>query len=167
MTAEFHAEPPSVPEPTDALIEHILARYHETHRRELAELVRLARKVESAHAAHPDVPRGLANLIEQTGHALNEHMFKEEQMLFPMMLAGGGGWLAAPIEVMRYEHVEHGERLELLQRTTHNFVPPEDACDSWRALYAGLDKLVDDIHEHIHLENNVLFPRFSGDSDRQ
>jgi regulator of cell morphogenesis and NO signaling len=151
------------PEDTGALIDHILVRYHETHRRELPELVALARRVEARHAEHPKVPAGLADLLETIAAAIDEHMLKEERILFPMMQAGMGAMAGGPIAVMRDEHVEHGERLQQLEALTHDHVPPADACNSWRALYAGTAKLVDDVMQHIHLENNVLFPRFGLD----
>ena len=62
---------------------------------------------------------------------------------------------------MRFEHDEHGECLAHLESLTRGLTLPDDACPTWRALYTGLRKLIDDIHEHMHLENNVLFPRFA------
>ena len=150
------------PEPSDALIEHILKRYHETHRRELVELVRLARKVEAVHAAHPEVPRGLADELEGLHLDLDEHMRKEEMALFPMMLSGGHAMIGFPIEQMRQEHRHHGTRLVRLEEIGREFVAPDDACRSWCALYAGVARFVDDLRQHIHVENNVLFPRFGG-----
>jgi regulator of cell morphogenesis and NO signaling len=153
------AEAPEEPLP---LIDHILTRYHETHRRELPELIALAHRVEQRHAEHPQVPRGLASLLEHMAEALEEHMQKEERILFPMMRAGGVPMIMGPIQVMEHEHVEHGEKLRQLEALTRNHTPPADACTSWHALYAGTRKLVDDVMQHIHLENNVLFPQFSG-----
>jgi regulator of cell morphogenesis and NO signaling len=95
--------------------------------------------------------------------ALEEHMQKEEQILFPMMRAGGVPMIMGPIQVMEHEHVEHGEKLRQLEAMTRNHTPPADGCTSWIALYAGTRKLVDDVMQHIHLENNVLFPQFSGE----
>ncbi len=149
------------PEAALPLIDHILTRFHETHRRELPELITMARRVEETHAQHPEVPKGLASLLEHIAEAIEEHMQKEEQILFPMMRAGAGGMVAGPIEVMEHEHVEHGERLRQLEAMTHDHTPPADACTTWQALYAGTRKLVDDVMQHIHLENNVLFPQFA------
>ncbi len=144
------------------LIDHILARYHETHRRELPELFRLARKVEAVHSDHPQVPRGLADLLETMAAELDSHMAKEEMVLFPMMRRMPDGRFDPPIAQMRHEHDDHGATLGRLRAIAHDFVPPEGACRSWQALYTGAAKLADDLMEHIHLENNVLFPRFSG-----
>jgi regulator of cell morphogenesis and NO signaling len=143
------------------LVEHILARYHEVHRRELPELIRLAERVEKRHANHPLVPAGLALALRETAGELELHMQKEEQILFPMMRAGGMAMIAQPIAQMRHEHDGHGERLRLIEQLTHDIRLPDDACPTWRALYAGLRKLIDDLMTHIHLENNVLFPQFA------
>jgi len=151
----------AAPAATPALIDHILARYHETHRRELPELVRLARTVEKVHAGRADVPRGLADLLQRMSAELEAHMAKEELILFPAMKRGGL-LLEAPIACMRHEHDDHGEHLRALEGLTNGITVPAGACRTWQALYAGLAKLQDDLMEHIHLENNVLFPRFSG-----
>ena len=145
---------------TGELIGHILARYHETHRRELPELIRLAEKVEAVHAEHPRVPRGLAKALHHVLGELEVHMKKEELILFPAMQRSPGGGLATPIAQMRHDHDDHGEDLRELHSLTDNFTLPAGACRSWQALYAGSAKLAHDLMEHIHLENNVLFPRY-------
>ena len=148
------------PRETGAMIDHIFSRYHETHRRELPELIRLARRVEKVHAGRSDVPRGLADLLERMASELEQHMLKEEFILFPAMKLKVVH-LGAPIACMRHEHDGHGEHLRELDVLTNGLTLPADACRTWQALYAGLSKLTDDLMEHIHLENNVLFPRFS------
>jgi regulator of cell morphogenesis and NO signaling len=148
------------PEATGALIDHILTRYHETHRRELPELVRLARKVEAVHAGHPEAPEGLADTLDAIRVELEEHMQDEETELFPSMRQRRDTASAPQIPRMRDDHDRHGELLRLLEIITNGFAPPDGACRSWTALYLGTAKLVDDVMEHIHLENNVLFPRF-------
>jgi regulator of cell morphogenesis and NO signaling len=150
----------AAPAETGALIDLIVTRYHETHRRELPELVRLARRVEAVHGDRDDAPHGLAALLEEMGAELLDHMKKEEQVLFPMMRAGGHPMIGHPIGAMREEHDAHGEHLRAVDALTMGGVPPEDACNTWRALYAGTRKLAEDLTEHVHLENNVLFPRF-------
>lgn len=150
----------TAPLETRALIDHILTRYHEVHRRELAELARLAHKVEQVHAGKPHVPNGLAGLLERTAQDLHQHMLKEELILFPAMTHGGAG-LAVPISRMREEHADHGQTLQALQDLTKGFTVPTGACRTWQALYAGTAKFADDLMQHIHLENNVLFPRFA------
>lgn len=149
------------PETAPELIEFILSRFHEVHRRELAELQKLARRVEQVHAAHPAVPRGLTALLETVAVDLDSHMMKEEQVLFPMMQAGHP-MVAGPMAMMEFEHGEHAETLRRLEALTGHMTAPDDACGSWRALYAGLRKFADDLREHIHTENNLLFPLFRG-----
>jgi len=156
------AAPGASPETTEALIELIETRYHATHRRELPELARLARRVEAAHQAHPAAPHGLADLLETMADELEGHMQKEERILFPMMRRGGHPMIAQPISVMLAEHDSHGVHLREIERLAGDFTVPEDACPTWRALAVGARKLVDDLMEHIHIENNVLFPRFTG-----
>lgn len=145
---------------TNTLIDHILNRYHDVHRRELSALVELARKVEAVHASHPKAPHGLAQLLHQMRGELELHMKKEELILFPAMRRGLGALLAGPIVQMRHDHDDHGECLRKLAHLTDDFTPPTDACRSWQALSVGTAKLSEDLMEHIHLENNVLFPRF-------
>lgn len=152
--------PPALPQDVPGLIALIETRYHATHRRELPELVRLARRVEAVHAEHPDVPRGLAELLERIETDLEAHMQKEEMILFPMMRDGGHPMIGEPIRMMLAEHDEHGMHLRALDTMTQGFVTPEGACATWRALYAGLRKFSDDLMDHIHAENNVLFPQF-------
>ena len=143
-----------------ALIDHIVARYHNVHRAQLPELVRMARRVEAVHRDNPDVPAGLADLLEEISEELQSHMLKEEQVLFPMLKSGGNPMVVHPIGMMRAEHVDHGEALDQLNALTNDATPPLGACNTWRALYAGIAQLGDDLIHHIHLENNVLFPQF-------
>lgn len=144
-----------------ALIAHILERYHDTHRRELPELIRLARKVEAVHRDHPLAPRGLAAALGELLNELDAHMVKEERILFPLMREGGHPMITHPIARMQHEHLEHGERLRALETVAHDCVLPDGACSTWAALYAGVRKLIEDVEQHVHLENNVLFPQFA------
>ena len=153
------AELPGVTEP-GALIEHIITRYHEVHRAQLPELIRMAHRVEAVHRGNPAVPAGLGNLLEQVQQELTAHMHKEETILFPMLKAGGNPFVRQPIGMMRAEHVAHGAALEQLNALTHHATPPVGACNTWRALYAGIAQLSEDLLQHIHLENNVLFAQF-------
>jgi len=146
-------------EPLAALVDHVLERYHEPHREELPRLLAMARKVERVHADKPTCPRGLADHLERVGEAMELHMQKEEQVLFPLLRSGRGRMAAMPIQVMEQEHQEHGRNLALLRELTGDYAPPPEACGTWTALYLGLAELERELMEHIHLENNVLFPR--------
>lgn len=143
-----------------ALIDHILTRYHEVHRQQLPELIRMARRVEAVHRENPDVPAGLGDLLETMESELLDHMGKEEMVLFPMLKSGGSPFSGGPIAVMRMEHTGHGEQIARLMSLTKDATPPAGACTTWRALYAGIAQLVADLMEHIHLENNRLFVQF-------
>ena len=108
----------------------------------------------------PRCPRVFPISSRACRQTLESHMQKEEQVLFPLMLAGGNPMIVHPIAMMRHEHDECGEELRAIAALTGDMTVPDDACNSWRALYAGLAKLAEDLTEHIHIENNILFPRF-------
>lgn len=144
------------------LIEHILARYHDVHRQQLPELIRLAQRVERVHGGHPACPAGLTAHLEHMQQELEDHMAKEEQVLFPMIARGMAGMAVAPVMVMRQDHDDHGEALDQMLALTGELTLPAGACNTWRALYAGLETLRTDLMDHIHLENNILFDRIDG-----
>ncbi|MFA7416749.1 MAG: iron-sulfur cluster repair di-iron protein [Rhizobium sp.] len=150
------------PERTAELIDHLRSRYHETHRSELAWLIPLAQKVERVHSAHPQAPVGLANLLECIQADLEGHMSREEAILFPLMEQNDEVVLTHPIAQMRHEHDVEARHLAALEHVTGGFTLPDGACNSWRALYTSAKKFSEDLVEHMHLENNVLFPRFAG-----
>ena len=141
------------------LVEHILTHYHAAHRPELARLVAAARKVEAVHADKPSCPRGLASHLATMAEELEQHMQKEEQVLFPMILGGRGALAAMPVQMLELEHRDHALNLQRVRRLAHELTAPDEACGTWRALYLGLAELERDLMQHIHLENNVLFPR--------
>jgi regulator of cell morphogenesis and NO signaling len=142
------------------LIKHILNRYHEEHRKQLPELIRMARRVEAVHRENPQAPKGLAEHLQKMKQELFAHMDKEEKILFPMLKAGRNSMVVQPIDMMRLEHVNHGIQIEKLSNLTSNHQPPKGACNTWQALYVGTARFVDDLIEHIHTENNLLFPQF-------
>ena len=150
---------PSFDSPS-AMIAHIISRYHDVHRAQLPELIRMAHRVEAVHKGKAQVPAGLGQALEAMHNELVSHMQKEELVLFPSLKAGGNPYIAQPIAMMRHEHTDHGAALEHIIALTHDMTPPAEACNTWRALYAGLNQLRDDLISHIHLENNILFPLF-------
>lgn len=147
--------------PTHALIEHLLQRYHARHREQLAELLFLAERVEMVHAHRAECPTGLAAHLEVMVELLEFHMQKEEQVLFPMLLQGWPDLAGGPVGVLRREHDDHGLALARLVELAHGLVMPEGACTKWRALILGLRAFREDLMQHIHLENNVLFEGLS------
>lgn len=142
---------------TDQLIDHILSRFHQRHRQQLPELIRLSRRVEMVHAERPECPHGLADHLEDMFQELESHMQKEEQILFPMLRSGVPPMGLPPVSMMRHEHLQHGEALARMVALAHGLAQPPGACNTWRALLAGLHTLREDLMLHIHLENNLLF----------
>jgi regulator of cell morphogenesis and NO signaling len=166
VIAEITGEQASAPDlprwderPLGELVHHIVDFYHQRLRVELPELVSLAAKVETRHADKPSCPRGIRRHLEETYQAVLEHLAKEEQVLFPMILAGRGRMAAGPIHVMEAEHDDHAVGLRETRRLTADLVAPEEACPTWRALYLRLAAFEAELMDHIHLENNVLFRR--------
>jgi len=145
---------------TPVLIEHIKMRYHAVHLAELPKLRDLASKVEATHRSNPAVPAGLAEALARLFAEIRVHQQREEVVLFPLLNRGGGGMARDAIKVMRAEHDDHGAALATIKAITHGIAAPPEACASWRALYLGLAKFRDDMTMHVHLENNILFPRF-------
>lgn len=143
--------------PVGDLIRHILDRYHARHREQLPELIRLAARVEQVHGDRPQCPQGLATLLQEMHQEMESHMLKEEQVLFPMLSAALYHPALRPISMMRFEHDQHGVALARLMQLTDDLHAPAGACTTWRALYTGLRQFRDDLMQHIHLENNVLF----------
>lgn len=147
------------------LTKFIEERYHADLRRRLPEIIVLARKVEKVHADHESCPIGLEELLVDMQKEMLMHMMKEEIVLFPMINQGRGNLAFMPVKIMISEHDSHGKQLEEIHLLTNDFNPPEGACGTWRALYSGLAKLEEELMEHIHLENNILFPRALGTNE--
>jgi len=155
--------------PLPELIDHILERYHASLRRDLPALTALARHVEQVHVGKASCPVGLAEHLQRIHAAVDNHLAKEELILFPLIRDGQGDTAYMPIKVMMQEHEDHGENLRRTRALTNNLIAPLEACASWRELYRGLEELEADLWRHIHLENYVLFPRAlgaSGPSDK-
>ncbi len=154
------------------LIEYILETHHEFTRFELDRLHALMEKVCSVHAQnHPELHL-CQQVLQQLEDDLLPHMMKEERVLFPYVIAleraAGGeklkpfatfGTVQNPVRMMSLEHDRAGDLLRTLRRLTNDYVPPADGCFSYTTLFAALEGLEKDLHRHIHLENNLLFPR--------
>jgi regulator of cell morphogenesis and NO signaling len=153
--------------PLSDLIRFIVSRYHEELRQELPQLIGLAARVEQRHGGKTSCPRGLHAHLEKMHASVLDHLVKEEQVLFPMIAAGQAARALGPVRVMEEEHDDHGRSLQYVRLLTNNLTPPEDACPSWRALYARLAELESELFDHIHLENNVLFPRALAETEGQ
>lgn len=141
------------------LIDHILLRYHQVHRAQLSELVELAQRVELVHQEESLCPKGLAKHLYQMKVDLEQHMMKEENILFPILCNEFAPTVQGPISVMMEEHLEHMQDIETIYELTDNLTIHEEACGSWQALYAGLKEFITDINMHIYIENEILFKR--------
>jgi regulator of cell morphogenesis and NO signaling len=159
-------------EPLADLIAHIIATHHKYTREEIVRLGPLFDKVVSVHGkSHPELQhvraafRGLAQ-------ELTTHMMKEEAVLFPYIvrmeeaviqrepaLPPPFGSVQNPVAMMMHEHDSAGEELRSMREAGAGFAAPGDACISYQTLYKALADFEKDLHQHIHLENNVLFPR--------
>jgi len=145
--------------PIPDLIQHILDRYHSPVRKEVLDLIDLAQKVEQVHADKPERPEGLSSVLSEAKEAIDSHLEKEEKILFPLILSGRGQLAYMPIKVMMQEHEDHARNLRRIREITKDFTPPDSACASWRELYRALAEFEYNLMYHIHLENNILFPR--------
>ena len=145
--------------PLGALIDHIIARFHVPLREELPRLAFLAHKVARVHEERDARLPALRDVYLEIAAELGPHLDKEEQILFPWIRRGKGSSAGAPVRVMESEHEHVGRLLVRLRELADDYVVPEAACGSWRALWEGLETLEADLHAHIHLENNVLHPR--------
>lgn len=148
------------------LCDHIEATHHRYLKEELPILSELVAKVSTVHGeAHPSLWE-VKSVFAKMSDELFSHMFKEEKILFPFIRRLEGdeskapvGSIAAPIKRMEEEHQDSGDALEALRTLTEGYTPPEDACGSYRLMLSRLEKLEKDLHQHIHKENNILFPR--------
>lgn len=154
------------------LIEHIVTGHHIFTRAELDRLDALVEKVCQAHGQnHPELLR-IRTLVTELGNDLRPHMLKEERVLFPyiknleesanshmQLPLPPFGTVRNPVRMMTLEHEAAGEILQRIRDESQGFVAPPEACFSYLTLYTALEALEKDLHQHIHLENNVLFPR--------
>jgi regulator of cell morphogenesis and NO signaling len=141
------------------LIDHILVTYHRPLDHELPRIDAMAHKVREVHGHKDESLAELLMVFRALKAELESHMAKEEQILFPMIRDGDGVMADGPINVMEDEHESAGAALKRLRELTNDYAVPDGACNTWRALWAGLAMLETELHDHIHLENNILFPR--------
>ncbi len=146
--------------PLPDLIRHILVTFHEPLKEEMPRLIEMAKKVNLVHGEKdPKRLHELFKVVSWLCAELDQHLLKEEEVLFPMVIAGDGMMADGPISIMEDEHVAAGEALRKIRELTRDFEVPAEACNTWRALWHGLEALEQALHQHIHLENNILFPR--------
>jgi len=158
--------------PLADLTAHIKNTHHEFTRSEITRLEPLFKKVCAKHGAgHPEV-NAMRETFDGLADELAMHLMKEEMMLFPYIermeeaaiegtpiMPPPFGTVENPVRMMMREHDSAGEALRTLRQASNGYTPPAEACMSFQALYRGLEEFEADLHQHIHLENNILFPR--------
>lgn len=156
----------------DFLADYIINTHHKYVTQANTVIFEYTQKVAKVHGdRHPEVIE-IANLFMDVMNELNCHMMKEENMLFPYIknlaiakrqgldvAAAGFGTVQNPINMMEHEHEEVGKLYERIKELSDNFNPPSNACTTYRLSFAKLKEYQDDLHQHIHLENNILFPK--------
>ncbi len=155
-----------------SLSAHIVSRHHAYVKRELPRLTELAKKVVDRHGAMRTELPAIQTKLAQLDEELSPHLAKEELVLFPHIAKleqaisdgsakphGCFGTVANPIAMMTQEHDAAGTLLAEIRGLSHSFTTPEGACPTYHAFYDGLREFEQDLHRHIHLENNILFPR--------
>lgn len=155
----------------ERLIQHIVRTHHQTVRRELPRLSAMAHKLAAKHGERAPELKTIEGLVEMLRLEMLAHLEKEEQVLFPFIAqmeeeATGGSHaqacfrsVAQPIAMMEQEHDSAESLLSEMRKISKDFAPPAWACATYIAFYAGLDLFADDLRQHVHLENDILFPR--------
>lgn len=159
-------------EPLASLIEYIQNTHHKYTREEIARLGPLFEKVCSVHGKNHSELLEVREIFHGVAQELNSHMMKEEMILFPYVLGMEAsasrnaqivrppfGSVQNPISMMEHEHDSAGKALRAMNEATSGYSAPSDACVSYQTLYRALAAFEADLHQHIHLENNILFPR--------
>lgn len=153
------------------LINHILVRHHFYVKQAMPLIIMHLEKVAAKHGDHYPYMIEVLNLFEKIQQEMTSHMQKEELVLFPRILEVEKGYnqksdpvfnenyVSGPIFVMENEHEQAGDILFKIRELTNNYTPPAGACTTFRVCLAELKEFEDDLHEHVHLENNILFPK--------
>lgn len=159
-------------EPLSELIAHINATHHKFVRTEIARINPLLEKVCGVHGKNHSELLHIQALFRGLAQELTSHMMKEEMVLFPYitrmeesviqgdpLLPPPFGTVANPVAMMEHEHDAAGNALRAMRKASNDYVAPDGACASYQALYRAFMEFEADLHQHIHLENNILFPR--------
>ena len=158
--------------PLDLLVDYIERTHHNYIKGKVPILLKYLEKISEVHGErHPELIE-IYDLFLHSAMDLKMHLNKEEYILFPFIrqLAeheksgqhiepGHFGTVQNPIEMMKEEHVKEGERFDTISKLSGGYAVPEDTCDTYRVAYSMLNEFEEDLHKHIHLENNILFPK--------
>lgn len=152
----------------DLLVDYIIKKHHRYVESKIPEILSYIIKVSKVHGErHPEVVE-IANLFSESASALLHHMHKEEKILFPYILELSSrnpvakpvfNTIENPVNMMKDEHEQEGERFRQIATLSNEYTPPADACTTYRVAYSILQEFEADLHKHIHLENNILFPK--------
>ena len=145
---------------TDTLLELITREYEANHLEQLPQVHRLARKIEAVHRDNPDLPKGITRAVKELEQTLVEHTERENDFVLNRMEGDQPPRLETPIAQMNEDHSLIKKQLRTLRKMTGAYSAPEAACRSWRRLYQELKDLDFSLSEQIHLERDILFPRF-------
>lgn len=141
------------------LADYIVNEHHTFVRENLPVLLAFTQKVARVHGADRPALVVVAGLVEELAREMEAHMASEEEVVFPRIKSGEGEPLESLIEQMEDEHDHAGEIMRQIRQVTDDYALPEGACNTYRASFAKLEEFEADLHIHVHLENNVLFPR--------
>lgn len=150
--------------PPVELIKYIVETHHEYLRNELPRILAMSERVSKVHGGHTASLTEVYEIYCEMADELAEHINKEEQILFPAIQSlcernSTAMPIDGPVAVMLQEHGDVGGALAQIRDLTNDYTAPPEACNTYRALFAGLAELEEDLHTHIHLENSVLFPQ--------
>jgi len=154
------------------LCDYIVATHHAYVQQNMPQIYAYLEKVATKHGGrHPELVE-IFELFAQVKEEMTGHMQKEEHILFPRIKqveklykesasfqVPAGGYIEIPVSVMEREHDDAGYMIEEIRIKTNNYTPPEDACTTYRVAFASLQAFEADLHQHVHMENNILFPR--------
>jgi regulator of cell morphogenesis and NO signaling len=156
----------------DFLVDYIVNNHHQYVRRMIPVISLHSDKVASVHGQNHQETLQIADLFLAVREELEGHMMKEERILFPQIkqmvlnqkensqfYPPPFGTIKNPIRMMELEHTSAGDALSKIRKLSNNYIHPEDACNTFKALYSELKEFEEDLHKHIHLENNILFPK--------
>ncbi|MBN4082877.1 MAG: iron-sulfur cluster repair di-iron protein [Lutibacter sp.] len=145
------------------LVDYITNIHHSYVKENLGIIHEFATKVASVHGEHAKETIEISNLFSTLSDELTSHLEKEETILFPAIRAKAADsnfqYDKNVISILEDEHDNAGTIVKKIQSLSNNFTPPEWACNTYKALYHKLDEFINDLYQHIHLENNILFPK--------
>lgn len=157
--------------PLDVLADYIQKKHHRYAEAKMQEIIPYLNKIIKVHGSHHPELEQVGELFNETASELTVHMKKEELMLFPFIkkleyaresgtpVQAPFGSVENPIQMMLHDHDTEGERFRKIAALTDNYNPPADACTTYKVTFSLLKEFEEDLHLHIHLENNILFPR--------